>query len=221
MLEGQVQLNDEVSHDRHTWQPVHAVPEVVPPELRGGEGALAAGSKTKAPVPVTAISVFFVLVAAVIGFAVWWGGNTQDVGPNCAALPSPGVDWRNCKLPGLQARGARMPGARLQSGDLSAAQLGGADLSGAQLDFTDLRKADLGYALLRSASLRGANLRGADLTNAELSQADLSYADLTQAVVGGTVLSGARLDGTLWLDGKPCAPGSLGSCRPAAADKGP
>lgn len=215
LLEEQVRLTDEVSADRVTWHPLAQVPEVVPPQLRRRQGE--SPTPVKTPPPVLAIGLSLVLVGGLLGFALWWGGRPPEGTPNCAAPAAPGVDWRNCRLAGLQAKAARLAGARAQNADLSEARLAGADLSGATLDYGDLRRADLGYALLRSASLRGANLRGADLTNADLSQADLSFADLSQAVLGDARLDGARLDGALWLDGTPCATGSLGGCMPAPA----
>ncbi len=215
LLEGQVTLDDEVSPDRKTWRQVAAVPEVVPPELRGGAGALAAAPKSG--LPLLTIGVFLALIAAVIGFAVWWGGGQTGAGPNCGLAAAPGVDWSNCRFTELQAGGAQLAGLKALNGDLSGAHLGGADLTGARLDFADLRRADLISARLGSASLRGANLRGADLSNADLTNADLSFADLSQALLGGAILTGARLDGTLWIDGKPCGSGSLGRCLPGAA----
>ena len=58
-----------------------------------------------------------------------------------------------------------------------------------------------------------ANLSYADLSSADLSYADLSYADLSGAQTGGAMLQEARLDNTIWIDGRVCAVRSLGACR--------
>jgi len=106
LLEGQVALNDEVSVDRKTWQPIARVAELVPPGLRGGADATTVGNEAANPIPWVALTVFVLLVAGAIGFAFWWGGSPPQSVPDCNAEAGAGVDWRNCRLPGLQAQGA-------------------------------------------------------------------------------------------------------------------
>jgi hypothetical protein len=211
LLRRQVELDDEVSLDRKTWQPVATVAEVVPPQLRSGTTPVEFPTQRR-PLPLWGMLGFVLVVGGGIGFAFWWGGNVAREGPDCHAAPAPGVDWQGCRLTGLQAAGSRLSGLQAQNADLAAAALAAADLSAAQLDYASLRGADLGYAVLRAASLRGADLREADLTRADLSGADLSYAELSGARVTGVILTGTRLDGAIWTDRRTCAPGAVGDC---------
>ena len=64
-----------------------------------------------------------------------------------------------------------------------------------------------------SFGLVGVTLRGSDLRYANLSKADLSYANLSGADIDGADFSGAVLDRAIWIDQRPCAPGSIGVCR--------
>jgi hypothetical protein len=126
---------------------------------------------------------------------------------DCNAAPAPGVNWAGCdragdRLAGFDLRGARLSGARLGDSDLQRAQLNYADLSGSSL---------VG-ARLDQAALFGANLSGADLRGASFDGADLSFADLRNARMAGAVLARARLANAIWIDGRRCAPGSLGAC---------
>jgi len=45
-----------------------------------------------------------------------------------------------------------------------------------------------------------------------LRESNLSNADLTGAKLKTAKLEGARLDHTIWLDGRVCAIGSVGKC---------
>lgn len=137
------------------------------------------------------------------------------VGLECAQQARPGVDWSNCAFDGrgfarADLSGARMTNMRLSRADLSATRLERADLSYSDLAVARLRDADLSGAVLT-----GANLRAAELVGARFVGADLSYADLTGADLTGADLSGAKLDNTLWVDGRVCARGSVGRCESA------
>lgn len=61
--------------------------------------------------------------------------------------------------------------------------------------------------------LAGADLRSANLVGARFGGANLSYANLKDARVDGAVFDGANLAGAIWVDGRVCAAGSVGSCR--------
>ena len=57
----------------------------------------------------------------------------------------------------------------------------------------------------------------AKLFRADLRRADLSAADLSGAKLSEGRLFGAELSGAVWIDGRRCAPGSVGACRFAQA----
>lgn len=148
------------------------------------------------------------------GGVIWLGQQDDGIQPgiasvaNCAAAAADGVNWSRCDkrgaaLGGLKARNARMARTRLDD-----ARLGGADLSYAILTGASLRNVELAGAVLT-----GAELSGADLSGADLARADLQYAVLKGAAVAGTRFDSARLDKAIWVDGRECAPGSLGLCR--------
>lgn len=133
--------------------------------------------------------------------------------PDCSALGGPGVDWSYCRKPGLAAENADLRKARLSNAALAGADFRGATLAGANLGYADLRRADLSGADLGDAILTGAGLAEARLDGASLAGADLSYADLRGATIEGTDFSGARIGRAVWVDGRVCAPESVGSCR--------
>ena len=162
--------------------------------------------------------IFLLVTAALagLGVSVWLGQDEQRIQAgiglaaeaDCAAPLANGVNWRAC-----DRRGFALPGASARNAMLEKARLDDARLSGADLSYAVLRGASLRNADLSGARLTGADLRGADLGGADLSGADLGNAVLTEARVAGTRLAGARLDRTVWVDGRVCAPDSLGECR--------
>lgn len=131
---------------------------------------------------------------------------------DCAASPAPQVNWNNCRMSGLVAEQADLRGARARNMDLTSARLVGARLAGADLAYTLLHMADLRYSDLGGAQLTGAGMRAADLRGARLVGVDLAYADLREARLEGADLSRARLGSALWIDGRICAPASVGQC---------
>jgi hypothetical protein len=137
----------------------------------------------------------------------------ESVPPNCAAKPRPGVNWDNCNQVGLVANNADLVGANISNARLDAAQLSGANLAGADLKYTSANMGNLHKADLSHASLVGATLRNADLSGSQLTRADLSYANLSGADIRGANLEGAILDNTIWIDQRPCMPGSVGVCK--------
>ena len=60
---------------------------------------------------------------------------------------------------------------------------------------------------LQNANLMLANLKGVSLLDADLRGANLRGANLT-----GTILIKARFGGATWVDGRICAPESVGKC---------
>lgn len=211
VLEGRLQLDDEVSPDRRDWQRLGAVAEVVPPELREDAGALARreaevrrGDRWRA---LRAGIVASLVIGGLVWLAMLAGGGEADAPRDCAAAPGPGLDLEGCRLSGRDLSSTDLSGARLLNAALDGARLVGSNLGGAVLRYADMRAADLSYSRLNGADLTGANLRQADLTNADLSAADLRFADLSGAWLGGARLDGARLDGAVWTDGRACAAG--------------
>lgn len=155
------------------------------------------------------------LVLAVITVALWYGQHHQPAptaapllsAPDCTAAPAAYVNWQGCDKRWAALHGRDLRGARLSSSQLDAAALDEADLS-----YADLRRASLRGTSLRRARLIGADLSGADLTGADLSGAVLDYAILSGARVSGVRWLGARLGKTVWVDGRTCAPASIGAC---------
>ncbi len=150
-----------------------------------------------------------ILLLLLVGLGVWWGQREKPIqagitqAADCTASPSDGINWSGCDkrglaLAGLKARNARMAKARLDNTQLTGADLAYAVLAGASL---------------RGAELKGASLMGADLTGADLTDASLEYAVLKDGRLPGVRLDRARLDKATWVDGRVCAPGSLGECR--------
>jgi hypothetical protein len=207
VLEGRLDLDDQVSADGQAWQRLGDVQEVVPLQLRtddiaGREEQLRAQTHDRRRAW-RAIAVASTVIVLVVAGVLRVGG--PDAPPiDCASAASPGVVWEGCRLSGVDLHGAALGGARLANAVLQGARLSGAGLAGADLRYVDLAGADLSYADLRDVDLTGANLRQADLANADLRGANLAFADLGLARIGGADFAGARLGGAIWLDGRPC-----------------
>ncbi len=139
--------------------------------------------------------------------------ETQIEQPVCDAAARPGVNWRNCRMAGLQSLNSDLQGANLDSANLNGANLFGSNLSSASLMYTDLSMANLSYVDFKQAHMKGSNLQRADLSYADFTSADLSYADFSGAKMQDVKLDGARLDNAIWVDGRTCLEGSLGECR--------
>jgi hypothetical protein len=169
--------------------------------------------RQKKPFPVVGMSVVALLVIIVIGFGFYLGAPQTLADPDCNAKPVPGVNWRNCKLDGIQLDAADLDGALLNNGAFRRSKMTGSKLNDSDLKYVDLSETDLSYAELKGAALKGAALRGSDLSYADLTGADLSFADLTGANLGRAKLDQVNLENTIWMDGSVCLPGSVGSCK--------
>jgi len=132
--------------------------------------------------------------------------------PACHLPPAPEVNWSYCRMPGLDLRGVDLSRALLRNTDLLGSRLEGARLVDADLSYADLQRTRLDRADLRGARLTGAALQNAVLTDARLNGADLSFVNMTGASIAGAALDGATLDRAVWIDGRICATGSIGSC---------
>ncbi len=177
-------------------------------------------------------AVAALLLAAVVGSALYFQPWEEHHASDCNAIPQPWVNWSNCFMEGVQLvsmdlRGSRLRNANLTGADLRGSQFTGADLAYANLSVTNLTDVDLQQATLVGTNLRKSNLSGANLTganmpyailqNANLSNvrfvdADLSNADLRGATLENTDFTGANLSQARWLDGRVCKPNSRGSC---------
>jgi uncharacterized protein YjbI with pentapeptide repeats len=216
--DGVVQPDDEVSESQDGWRRAREVAEVSP--LRFRKPADAAGATARAATErrrdthraLRSLLVVGALVAAALAAAWLYEGRAPPRVADCSAPPGRGASLARCALDGLVATGLDLTGIVLNNASLAGARLDRTVLERADLRFAHLAAAQLGYARLGGAQLKGANLRAADLAYADLTGADLGYADLTGAVLGGAVLDGARLDQALWVDGRRCAAGSVGTC---------
>lgn len=208
VLEGKLQLDDEVSADKQEWRRIGQVKEVVPLQMRAEGAELEVeeaverrGDRLRA---VRSIVIAAVLIVALTGLVMLVGQDDPTQERDCGAAPAPGVNYESCRLSGVDLRAASLVGANLSNASLVNAKLSEVDLKQANLNYVDLTSADLSYANLNGASLKGANLRSTDLTNADLSNADLSFADLGAARIGGVRWKGAKFDGAIWIDGVQC-----------------
>lgn len=208
VLEGKLELDDEVSPDKLSWDRIGRVAEVVPLQMRSGEPGLPTADEVDAAGKSGAgrSIAIALLVVLVLTLGVYFAGQPEETEErDCAAPPVPGLFLEACQLSGVDLRGADLKGARMANAVLAGSILSEADLSDADARYADLSGADLSYAKLNGISLKGANLRGADLTNTDLRGADLSFADLGGAQVGGARFDDAALNGAIWIDGRACA----------------
>jgi uncharacterized protein YjbI with pentapeptide repeats len=216
--DGVVQPDDEVSETQDGWRRAREVAEVSPlrfrkpADLAGASARVARERRQDTHRALRSLSVVGAVVGAALAVAWLYEGRSPTQVADCSVAPGPGVSLARCALDGLAANGLDLSGIVLNNASLAGARLDRAVLEKADLRFAHLAAAQLGYARLGGALLKGANLRAADLAYADLAGADLGYADLTGAVLGGAVLEGARLDQAIWVDGRRCAAGSVGTC---------
>lgn len=162
--------------------------------------------------PIFALTMSILLVAVGIGGGIYVGAPEVIPEPDCTTQPAPGINWRNCRLIGLQAEEADLSGSILNNAILRQGRFSGALFVETDLMYVDLSGSDLSYSAFTSSSMKGVNLQRTDLTNADMSGADLSFANFHGAKVGGIRLDDARLDNAIWADGTICQVGSLGKC---------
>jgi hypothetical protein len=226
LLEGKLDLADQISEDQQAWVCISEVPSVIPLQLRAESGDKEAMAKveTRARLraedrasgrrfPLLPLLVSVGIVGGLLLVSLWVGMPEEDDSPQCDLPPGPGVNWRNCVLLNVDVGSASLVGANLNSAVLQQAKLSATQLNGADLSYADMRKSDLRYAQMQNSRLVGTNLQGVDLRDADLSRADLRFADLTGAQIRGAVWTGARLDGAIWIDGRECEANSTSACR--------
>lgn len=153
-------------------------------------------------------------IAAILSVSLlfWHPPRPMLTPPDCAAPPSPGINWNHCGKAGARLNGALLDDASMNNTDFLGASMVGASLNRADLSYADLRRTNLERAQLGNARMLGAVLQGANLQSANLSAANLSYADLRNANLQNANLSDANLDRTIWIDGRICNMGSRGQC---------
>lgn len=260
LLLGRFSLDDQVSEDKQTWQPIRQRSDLIPDVLKADPGDELAQERLQAarrwaderrpqhhlagneqdqrdPEPYETLEyrhhredvmrdinpgrkfspvhlvLVIGLVAGLIALGFIYGPQSGPSEPDCNAPPSPGVNWRNCRMIGLNAIRENLDEAQLNNAVLGGANLFASSLRRADLRYVDLSLANLSYTDLERANLKGAGLQNADLTDASLSNANLSYANLRGATLNGADLTGARLDHAIWIDGRTCIAGSIGECK--------
>jgi uncharacterized protein YjbI with pentapeptide repeats len=226
LLEGELELRDLISADRHAWQAISQIPSVVPLQMRAAEGDSEAQARFAARedadardiekenrFPILAISLSLLAIGVVVFFSLRYGMPDKIEEPVCDAPAAPGINWRNCFLEALDVGAASLAGANLNSAVLRRAKLSATDLSHADLRYANLSHADLRHAQMQGAAMLGVNLQFADLRGADLSHADLRFADFSKSRVDDAILENARLDSALWIDGASCGVNSIGKCK--------
>ncbi len=260
LLLGRFSLDDQVSEDKQTWQPIRQRPDLIPEVLKADPTdelaqerlqaarrwaderrpqhplhATAADQRTPEPYDtleyrhhredvmretnperkfsLVHLALVIGLAAGLIALGFIYGPQPGPGDPDCNAPPAPGVNWRNCRMIGLNAIRENLDEAQMNNAALGGANLFASSLRRADLRYVDLSLVNLSYADLEQANLKGAGLQNADLTDASLKNANLAYANLRGATLDGADLTGARLDHAIWTDGRTCIAGSIGECQ--------
>lgn len=217
LMEGKIELSDEVSRNRKQWEFIRSQPEVIPMQMRNPDAYkngdstydLDPGKKGSLWIPITLV---ILIIAAGIGISLIIQDETQVAESDCTAAPVPGVNWNSCNKRRVQAENANLDNLMASNTIFTNANFNGSSMKNADLRYARFEDADLTYVNFSEASLKGANLNSADLSYAILDNADLRYADLTEARLGGVTIKDTNLVGTIWNNGKPCKKGSIGKC---------
>ena len=165
--------------------------------------------------PQKAFATLFLFVAVIIA-VVWGSFNYSPLvlvdEPNCSEAPRKGVNWRNCNKTLFVAIRADISESNLHSVIIRNANLFASDFSKSRMDYSNLSGGNLSYAVFENANLKGANLNNADLRHANFSSANLTYVDFTDADITNVNFDKADLSHAIWVNGKRCKKGSIGSC---------
>lgn len=153
------------------------------------------------------------IVIAITGLGLMLKPENQSSSADCALPPSTKVNWSNCTFINLNVENQNLQFALLTDAILNESNLLGTNLSGADMAYAEITKSDFSYANLENARLIGANLQSSDLRYANLKNSDLSFADLSNVLLAGANLSNAKFDNTIWIDGRICKKGSIGTCQ--------
>ncbi|MET0042987.1 MAG: pentapeptide repeat-containing protein [Candidatus Thiodiazotropha sp. 6PLUC3] len=226
LLDGALDLTDQISSDQQVWQQVLQVPSVVPLQLRAASGdkdempKVEARAQTREKdrarigrIPILPLTISILVMGVVLVVSLLIGMPEHIDTPQCDQPPAPGVNWRNCLLLGIDVGSASLAGANMNSAVLRQGKFSATNLNGVDLSYADIRQADLRYAQMQNSLLVGANLQGADLRDADLTNSNLQFADLSGSRIDGVLWSGTRLDSAIWFDGRTCGENSVGQCR--------
>lgn len=71
---------------------------------------------------------------------------------------------------------------------------------------------DLSFEDFEGKNLKGANLKEANLTGANFFKADLTEANLLGAKIYRVNFVEVNLENAVWIDGRKCKKGSIGTC---------
>lgn len=160
-----------------------------------------------------ALSTLLLLLGIFLA-AIFYPTTLPQSTADCQAPAATGVNWENCVFNPVNLQAADLSYSNLRNSVLRGSNLLNANLTHTDLMYADLSRADLSYADLANSKLKGADLRQTDLSNSNLREADLTFADLRDARLGGADLQDAMLGQAIWLDGRICAPASVGDCLP-------
>ncbi|MES9862795.1 MAG: pentapeptide repeat-containing protein, partial [Candidatus Thiodiazotropha sp. 4PDIVS1] len=126
LLDGALDLSDQISLDQQEWQQILQVPSVVPLQLRADSGDKDAIARIEARaqtrnkerarigrVPVLPLTVLTVVLGAALLISLLIGMPDQIDTPQCDQPPAPGINWRNCLLVGIDVGSASLAGANM------------------------------------------------------------------------------------------------------------
>ena len=141
----------------------------------------------------------------------------------------PEVDWTNCNfsenldLSGAGLANSQMSGVNLSLSNFEKSQINNSNLSIGNFIFSNFNNANLYASNLQgancnnstfdNANLAKVNFEGANLFGATFKGANLYEANLLGANVSSAIFDEANLSNAIWIDGKKCALGSIGSCQ--------
>lgn len=181
-------------------------------QQRQQRSALLQKLKPQRPARFWPLLIISLILIAIFSFAILFPTPSSLSEADCDSVPAPNANWENCLKPAMDIPAANLTKANLRNSVLAMSNLMSADLMEVDMSYADLQLSNLSYASLQGANLKGANLQQADLSYSNLSNSDLSFANLRHAKLGGSDLQDARLDKAIWIDGRICAAGSVGSC---------
>ena len=158
-------------------------------------------------------------------FAIFINSNLYA---ECTDQPSNEVDWTNCNfiesldLTGVSLANAQMSGVNLALANIEKSQINNANMAYGNFIFTNFNNSNLfssnmQYANCNNANFDNSNLakvnfEGANLFSSSFKGANLFEVNLTGANITGAIFEEANLSAAIWIDGKTCALGSVGTC---------